>query len=423
MSVFAELAQADERALLFSPYGLGGMLDRDDALAFQRALIADAVLTDTVPPGLRNSFERLRQKHALGVIDYEQFTEVADAAIGLYEPALRARFAEFYHGQPIPFTDEEGTAQPLISDTYDDIFDWVRKRTLLLPQRDGRRVRFNGMLTDLMRWARDQRLLRGQRARRHEDLIIDIRNVLSHTRPYHIRTPVEATVEFRDLAEFINQLWGVATPGGNRYPAPASREIMAIGWSPTTGARSIGWAESLNPEEDPSWHWVLLRAVPDDRDVERFDSRYATTRWPADYLWGPGPVADAVAWLNSDGPVADEVDMVDRLYLLRQDSNLLYLPQTPEVFAATPPQQRRGRWRLLRADNPNDAFVCVRGLLQPGENHSNCGCPVQRLASGSWSHVRKKLRLLRPALVPHLPADVRVPTPVPWRRAVEIPSS
>lgn len=114
--MFAELAKADERTLRFTPNGLslGGMLHRDDALAFQRSLIADAALTKAVPSDLRNSFERLRHKHGLGVVDYEQFTEVADAAVGFYEPALRARFAEVYRGQPIPFTDKEGRPQPLM---------------------------------------------------------------------------------------------------------------------------------------------------------------------------------------------------------------------------------------------------------------------------------------------------------------------
>ncbi|WP_446210359.1 hypothetical protein [Micromonospora sp. IBSANI012] len=397
-------------------------MHQDDALAFQRSLIADAVLADAVPSDLRNSFERLRHKHSLGLVDYEQFTDVADAAVGLDEPALRARFAEFYRGQPIPFTDKEGRPQPLTSDRYDDIAERLHKDALFLPSDNGRPVRFRGMLTDLLRWARDHRLLRGQRVRRHEGLVVEMRNHLSHARPDHIHTPVDATIGLHDLAEFINQPWGVAIPGGRRYPAPVQREVLAIGWSPTTGARAITRAENLTTEEDPSWRWLLLRAVTDDYEVERFDSRYVTTRLPAEYLSGPGRADDAVAWLASHQPPANETDPVDRLYLLRHDGNMLYLPQTPEVFAATPPEQRRGQWRLLRADNGNDAFVCVRALLNPHEDHNNCLCPVQRLTRGSWSKMREKLRHLQPTLVAHLPADVRVPTPLPWPRAVEIPA-
>ncbi|GHJ54569.1 hypothetical protein [Micromonospora chersina] len=79
------------------------------------------MLTDAVPADLRKSFERLRYQHGLGVVDYEQFIVVADAAIGLYEPALRARFIEFYRGQAIPLNDEEGRPQPVTTDSYDDI--------------------------------------------------------------------------------------------------------------------------------------------------------------------------------------------------------------------------------------------------------------------------------------------------------------
>ena len=420
--MFAELAKADERTLRFTPNGfsLGGMLHQDEALAFQRSQIANAVLTDSVPGDLRDSFERLRQKHGLGVVDYEQFTEVADAAIGLYEPTLRARFADFYRGRPIPFTDKEGRPQPLTSDRYDDIAERLRKDKLFLPSGNGQRVHFGGMLTDLLRWARDQGFLRGQRVRRHEGLIVKMRNYLSHARPYHIHTPVEAAISLRDLAEFINQLWGVATPDGRRYPAPVRREVLAIGWSPTTGTIAITRAENLTPDEDASWQWILLRAVPGDYGVNRYDSRYVTPRLPADYLWGPGAAAAAVAWLARHQPAVDEIDPVDRLFLLRHDGNRLYLPQTPEVFAAAGPQQRRGTWRLLRADNSTDAFVCVRALLNPYEDHTNCRCPVQQVARGSWSHVREKLSRLQPALVHNLPADARVPTLMPLPRAVEI---
>lgn len=422
--MFADVAEADERTLWFTPGGLspGGMLSPDDAAAFQASLIADATLVDAVPDNLRNSFERLRRRHALGVIDYEQFTEVADDAVRLYEPALRYRFVEFYHGQPIPFTDKERRPRPLTSDRYDDIAERLRKDKLYLPTGDGGQWRFSGMLTDLMRWARDQGLLRGQRARHQERLIVKMRNRLSHGRQYHVDLPGAATMEIRDLAEFINQLWGVATPGGRRYPAPVRRDIMVIGWDPTTRSRVIDRADGLRPDEDPSWQWMLLRGVADVYDVERFDSRYATSRWPAEYLWGPGPVAGALTWLSGHRPSADEVDAVDRLYLLRQDGNLLHLPQHPEVFAAAPPHERGGSWHLLRADHPNDAFGCVRSQHDTGTGHDTYGCPAQPITSGPWGDVHEELRRLQPTLMPHLPVDVRAPTPITWPRTVEIPN-
>ncbi|MEU4477778.1 hypothetical protein AB0F68_06880 [Micromonospora sp. NPDC023966] len=424
MDVFAELTKPDERTLRFTSMGLslGGLLHQDDALAFQRSQIAGAVLTDAVPVDLRKSFERLRYQHSLGVVDYEQFTVVADAAVGLYEPALRARFIEFYRGQAIPFTDGEGRLQPVTSDSYDDIAKHLRQRKLRLPDGSGEPRPFGGMLTDLLAWARQHRLLRGQRARQGENAIVKMRNYLAHARPHHIHTPVDATLELRALAEFINQLWGVATVGGRCYPAPVRCETLAVGWNPTTGVQEFTRAENLTPDEDPTTRWILYRGVLDGYEAERFDSRYVTTRVPTQYLWGPGAAADAVAWLATHHPASDEIDPIDGLYLVRHHGNHLYLPQTPQVFAATPSKQRPGRWHLLRADVGNDAFACVRARVSPNENHNSCRCPVERLARGTWNRVHTELRQIQPTLVPHLPADVRAPSPMRWPRAVEIPA-
>ncbi|MET7752823.1 hypothetical protein [Micromonospora sp. NPDC005367] len=422
--MFAELTKPDERTRRFTSMGLslGGLLHEDDALAFQRSQVAGAVLTDAVPADLRASFERLRGQHSLGVVDYEQFTVVADAAIGLYEPALRARFVEFYRGRVIPFTDEEGRPQPLTSANYDDIAKHLHRRKLRLPAGSGAPRRFAGMLTDLLAWAREHELLRGQRTRQGEQVVVKMRNHLAHARPHHIHTPVEATLELRDLAEFINQLWGVSTPDGRCYPAPVRRETLAVGWNPTSGLQEFTRTENLTADEDPTTQWILYRGVPDGYEAERFDSRYVTTRVPTQYLWGPGSAADAVAWLATHQPAGDEIDPVDGLYLVRHHGDHLYLPQTPEVFAATPVEQQAGRWHLLRADVGNDAFACVRARVTPNENHNSCRCPVERLTQGTWNSVHAKLRHLEPALVPHLPADVRAPSPMAWPRTVDIPA-
>jgi hypothetical protein len=114
MAGYADLIEADRRTLHFTPYGLAaGVLRPDDAVAFQSEVIADVVLTGAVPDDIRAAFERLRDKHVRGVVDYGNFGEVCNQAVGLYEPALRRRFVEFYRGRDIPFVDRDGTAAPL----------------------------------------------------------------------------------------------------------------------------------------------------------------------------------------------------------------------------------------------------------------------------------------------------------------------
>jgi hypothetical protein len=82
VGAYADLVEPDRRTLHFVPGGLAaGTLHPDDAVAFQSALIADAVLVDAVPELLRSRFDRLRTKHVRGVSDYANFAEVCNLAI------------------------------------------------------------------------------------------------------------------------------------------------------------------------------------------------------------------------------------------------------------------------------------------------------------------------------------------------------
>src|ERR1700730_5814137 len=97
VGAYADLVEPDRRRLHFVPGGLAaGTLHPDDAVAFQSALSADAVLVDAVPELLRSRFDRLRTKHVRGVSDYANFAEVCNLAIAMYEPTLQTRFLEFY---------------------------------------------------------------------------------------------------------------------------------------------------------------------------------------------------------------------------------------------------------------------------------------------------------------------------------------
>jgi hypothetical protein len=408
MAGYADLIQPDRRTLRFTPYGLApGVLRPDDAVAFQSAVIADAVLAEAVPDEIRAEFGRLRDKHVRGVTDYGNFAEVCNQAIGLYEPALQLRFLQFYQGRDIPFIDRDGAAAPLRADDYDAVYRHVSATKGKHIQSSGGRVWFNGTLHGLLSWARNEGLLRGQRARHFELIIMRQRNRISHGGGYRLEGPVTSAEEIQDLSEFVNQLWGVPTAGGRLYPAPVTREILALGSGPG-GVRRLAQAGWLSDAEDPALTWVLLRGVS-NREAMSFDSRYQTSAIPSEYLWGPGTASEALRWLEAHQPAPDLVDPVDQLMLIRHHGNQLYLPQRPEVAVAMPPADQTGRWYLLLADHPWAALACVRASVNgdPG-HHGSCGCVTRRLAHGAWRTVRAKIRELRPNLVSTLPPDVRV---------------
>lgn len=90
-----ELQAADELSLAFNPFGLGGRMRPEDAAEFQQSQIAGLVLSDRVAEGTRRSFERLRNVFAYGVLCYDMYTLVSDAALLAFEQALRDRFMEW----------------------------------------------------------------------------------------------------------------------------------------------------------------------------------------------------------------------------------------------------------------------------------------------------------------------------------------
>ena len=300
-----------------------------------------------------------------------------------------------------------------------------RRWRLLLD--DGQTMAFNGMLGDLRTWARRLGLLRGQRNRMIEQAIANLRNMAAHP-DYHLTTPVDAASTLSDLAEIINHLWGVATPGGRLYPAPVRREVVALAWDDAGTelpmALASGLADAVDPEDQP-WQCAVVRAAfrPEqhisDPGLREFDSRYEVTHYPADLLWGPGSITDAAAWYVEHQPEPDECDYLDRTFVVRVDGTDLYLPMRPSVAAALPAPDRSGTWYAIRADHPNDAFHHVRNLLA----HIGCArrgpcrnCHAETLHVGGYQQViAATVDPTAPA--PPLPADAATPWAHPRRRA------
>src|SRR5213079_691260 len=134
--------------------------------------------------------------YAYGVLCYDIFTIVEDQAHLVLEFALRERFLAFYDGA-VPMEDAEGKPHTVQATRVDDLFEQIRKgsrlrgpqRRRLRLRRTGELIPFDGMLDSLLRWARGEGLLRGQRNRRLEPLLRSFRNHVAHGAGDHLDMP------------------------------------------------------------------------------------------------------------------------------------------------------------------------------------------------------------------------------------------
>jgi hypothetical protein len=425
---FAELTAPDERTLRFTPLGLatGGKLNPENAAEFQQHSIAAADLVPTIPEGTRSSFERLRTLHTYGVLCYDLFTVVADLTWVVLEQALRERFIEFYEGM-IPLVGTNGAESSFPAPDFEAVNTAFRrggshaKGWQLQLRSQGTLTKLPLTLGPLLRWAREEGLLHGQRNRRVEEVLFDkIRNRFAHGSSFRIGMPNQSARAICDLAEIINRLWGKTTPGGRLYPAPLHREVLAVGWSPIRSAGEQGssldvmHAEQLAGQTEPDdWMYLIMRGVWHGEWLAAFDARYELTTYPTDLLWGPGNRHDALAWLEATAPVGDEVDYLDRVFAIRRHDGKVYPPCRAEVLLGLPKEHQAGTWHIIRADFPGDCFAHVRHI----ETGQSCGpsgqiptrCAVQEITEGSWADVTASVMKLSPSLQPAEYTEVWVP--------------
>jgi hypothetical protein len=385
IKTLAELAEPDEASLAIRPLGIDPAAAAEGVAEYRQRLIADFELIDDVPENTRNSYDRVRSIYSYGVLCYDLYTVAGNQARLVLEQALRERFLPFY-GETVTFVDGGGREHPVVARQFGELFDRdnpLVKRGWRLKLRSGREpIPFNGMLASLLRWAREERLLGGQRDRWQDKFRVMFRNYVAHSE-YHREMPDDAAAEIFHLSELINQIWG--TPGG----APVRREAVALAWTDT--AIMFGLAERFHVEDrlPPDAACVVVRADPLDRTLgNSFDTMYEMTARPFEYLWGPGTWSDGARWLKRESPVGDEVAVLDRLFLLRYHDSRLYMPRTAAVAAALEEQDRTGSWYMLRADYPADAFGHQRQILAGARGHRTDGfcreCPVETIARGSW---------------------------------------
>jgi hypothetical protein len=425
-----ELREADERTLRFTSCGFdtGGMLRPEDAAVYQQEVISCAELVPAVAEGTRNTFERLRLLHSYGVLAYDMFTAADDLAHLVIEQALRDRFVEFHDGR-VPFEDACGEVHEVPAVSFDVLYEQIHaedrlrkpQRWRLRLRRTGDLIYFDGMLDSLMRWARREGLLRGQRNRHLEPVLRKIRNYVAHGEGHHLVMPVDSARTISDAAETINQLWGSSTPGGRLYPAPVRREIQTVAWN--TGGSVMSGLASLPPDPQfADWTCVVVRAVLHDDGLARFDALYETTTYPCDLLWGPGSWDDAAAWLKQAQPASDEVDVLDRLFLIQHHEGRIYLPRSLDVAAGLTGDERHGMWYFIRADFPSDAIGHARALIA-GQCLSQDGpcprCAADTVAVGTWQEMTDLVVIAGLPVKPRRPQDIKVPSIRAWPRYFE----
>lgn len=429
-----DLRAVDPRSLHFTP---GGTLDPAPphvAVAHYQRMASALVLAPEVGDLTRQQFERLHTVFIYGVLNYELFTMVTDAARLTFEQALRDRFIAFHCGTVL-VRDKDRNEHHITASNYGQFFEQMQDLDLIGPRIEmaGHWTGFNGMLEGLMTWARREGLLRGGRSRLVEGFLQDMRNEVAHG-SFRPVGPGEALMALSTLAEIINQLWGSPIPGGRLYPLPVTREVMFIAWSASGDACTGGLAETLvagTAVAEESWTYVLVRAVHwsegrEDPKLLDFDSLHATTTYPTTLLWGPGSRCDAVQWLRENDPQHDTCDYVDQVFLVRVRDGQVLLPMNPVVAAGMGDPDRQGTWYAVRADSGQDAFNHVLALESEAEGHTRSGecqkCPTVTLTRGDLNAALRGAAKAGADISPVNPPDVRTST-LRYPRSVSLPAS
>ncbi|MCX2950197.1 hypothetical protein [Lentzea sp. NEAU-D7] len=418
-----ELRAPDERTQHCTPFGLGitHMLTPEAALAYQHTLLTGTDLVDEVAEGTRQHFEALRTLYLYGVLRYEFFTLAGDTARLVVEHALRDRFLAFYEHRIVQVHASSGLERTVDASTFDQVLAAFKQRRTpwrLKLAAPGKPMVFDGMLSALWEWARREGLLPGQRARSMQRVQVSLRNIVAHPSGYHLGTPGDAARVIRDLAEIINCLWGVRTPGGRLHPAPVHRSVLLIAWD-NTGRVEIG-GDDYKPtgKMAPDSTCVLVRAVAEDLEqLLGYDPRFESTHRPVQLLWGPGSIDHAHAWTQTHQPEGDKADMLDRHFAIRHHGDHIDPPRSTAVTAGLPTDRRSGTWFLVKADDPLSAFNHIRNQTDRTSACARRGecrnCPTHTVAQGDWRTILQYAAHIGLDTAPLTPPEVQVPSFLP----------
>lgn len=372
-----EIRSVDETTLRFNAWGFGARLEPAQSADFLWASLSRATLVDVVSEDVRSNFERVRTLFLHGLLEYEFFSAAYDLGHLALEGALRRRFFEYYDGR-IPVL-RDGVSDLLVVRSFDDYYD-------VTATKDGRRLRLDHEphetpprgYSELYEWARNRRLLFGQRNIGVFGSIVGLRNYVAHPSRYTVHMPPDVVRFLGDVAEIINRLWGQNTEGGRLFPGPVERRPRAAALSPDRKASVIFPSLlSLRTEhERRDWTYALFLTASSEELVE-FDwgnpghQRFAhvpglkLTAYPAELLWGPGSLDALVAILDdfSDQTPTDTVPFMDREFYIRvEEGHKPELPRDAADVIGLDVNSHEAVWYLVRADFPMDAWVAIRDI-------------------------------------------------------------
>jgi hypothetical protein len=366
------LQAPDDLSLRFNPLGLGGRLPPEAAAEFQAAAIAQAVLHPEVPEGIRDLFERVRLLHLYGVLEYEFFTAAIDQVSFVLEAALKQCFLAHYAETGITLVrGDEVRQRPLESFKK---AQRLAEKAWLLRGRDGTDHEIPRSMSALLAWARREGLLPGRRTRRIDRFLVKARHRAAHPLGYQLQMPPDSASHIRDVAEFINRLWGHDTPGGSVFPAGVTRQPRIAALS-RTGEHSMTFPNfdvvRSSSDEAADFEFALFRAVDQEELVDwgwggesglrfAFTEGFETTHYPCDCLYR-GTLGGLITLLDSGAidETPDQPSYLDRVFAIREDvGGELDRPRSEAQFLSS--RSVAGRWHLIVADSPWDA----RGHVQ-----------------------------------------------------------
>lgn len=362
----AELIAVDDLTLHYRAGGFtGALLEPEQSLSYLRHLIGQAQIVGPVPETVRENFQRVRRTFLQGLLEFDLFTVASDLSRLVLEGALRVRFLTYYSGEIQ--TCRAGEAALLATNSFDAVRKARFDKYML---RDGDATYpLPITMNELLAWARRKHLLDGQRSMISDQTMTRARHHAAHPTGFHRGSPVDAARTIGRVAEYINKLWGASTPGGRVFPGPIERVPRAVAVSPDgcfayfTSVRNVRDAdEALRRGTYAVYLAAETEELSDfDGDLSfRHRPGFQRTAFPCDLLWGPGPWSELQATLPrlEDPALRDRVDHLDRIFIVRADSEQVDDPRSPDDYAAC--KVAGGRWHVVRADVSHDALRHVR---------------------------------------------------------------
>lgn len=314
-----------------------------------------------MPVAVRENFERVRKLHMYGILEYEFFTAAGDYAALVLEGALRLRFLSYYENRIPVFCGSD----PDVIDA-DDFEPIVRAKGNVRLRRGDLREPLPRYLKALLDWARSERLLPGRRTRIVDRALVFFRNHAAHPVDRTIDDPVGSARVLRDVAEYINCLWGVRAEDGRLFGGPIHRRPRVAVLHPDGSQSEMGLdhVAGLRGDEQDGTFAVFLAA--DDEALTlpfrgfAHQEGFQATVYPCERLW-IGGWEELVARIEAGeviGP-GDLVEHRDRIFLIRTADGEPDLARSPQDLSGLtdPPQ---GVWLAIVADDPHEAFCHVR---------------------------------------------------------------